>query len=258
MRLPRSRTAISVLAVGQSNMEGKFAPAVGGFVPSHNVQFWDWRRQRYVAAKLGESPLFKDKETDTPAGNLAYSFAHMVAICTARPVKVSFYASGGKRIEFFLPVSVLRGNDWINDQTCGRFHGSLAPFIFDGNARESLIQASATYFDVVIIHQGEANTPDEPASYAMKLEAFIAELRACGLITVNTPILMGHINSGYRFAHHHRSALGLVRDPSVKVVEWDGIETMQDRGSPLNLHASGLGLHQLGLRYAASYLGHAR
>jgi len=248
---------ISVLAIGQSNMEGRYGPMPTQFPPTKNVRFWDWKAKSLVPAELGKWPLNHVVGNKRPAGNPAYSFAHAVAQAKGCEVNVGFYASGGKRIEFFLPDSVLEKNGWENNQDCNQFRRSIAPMFFEGNAASFLEASRSSRVDVAIIHQGEANfspVPDEPEEYAKKVVSLLEELRTSGLIANSTPILLGHISPYYHHAPKHREALSMIDDPMVQVVEWDGIETMADIGAKGNAHATGTGLHELGLRYAEKYL----
>ena len=151
-----------------------------------------------------------------------------------------------------MPNTVLTANGWTNTQT-SVFGTSAADELMGstGTAFTALSSLSKSQFDVVIMHQGEANV-DAASVYLAKLEAQYAEMHARGLLTLGTtPIIMGYINPAYPNAADHGSAVAsfVAAHANCVSVPWSGIQTVGGG----NNHATGMGLEQLGVRYFNAY-----
>ncbi len=253
---------LPILAIGQSNLEGRYGPALT--VPAHKrtVRAFDLAARQWSDAKLGRNPFKTIVRSTIPAHNLVFEFAHRYASICDDDADIVLLASGGKRIEFFLPGEVLAENGWRSEQTDPDFGNSLAGEIFaaDGAAKQALAAAGHAAFEVLLIHQGEANFADPPMdapeAYALKLRRLIEELERRGLIRPTTPIVLGEINPLYLGAWlMHRQALANFTDARTRVVRWDaGIECAKAVIGENNSHASGRGLAELGKRYFEAYV----
>ncbi len=245
---------LTVLAVGQSNMAGFYGPALAP--PSHDqvVRAWDWHSAKWVTATLGRRP-FRSAIGGGPAHNLAYEAAQQLAAQAKINVDVALFASNNKRVEYFLPNSVLRARGWANNQTDRDFGTSLSDEIlgYSGSGRQALDACDCPCFDVVLDHQGEANAGDTAQEFAAKKIAFISELRTRRLIRSDAQIILGCINPSYgAWAVTHANALQLIaaNDAHVHVVRWEGVEDVRSITGEDNHHATGKGLAQLGRAYA--------
>lgn len=255
MLTDRAREPIAVLAIGQSNMLGKYGPA--GHIISDRVQVWvdrSWRR-----AVLGEPPFQRDRTNNEAANNLAFVFATKLAEHEQRDVRLVLLASDGKRIEFFLPNTVLRRNEWENNQRSRSFGTSLADEIFgvSGAATTCLHDLGKSHFDIVLIHQGEANfapVAEYPWVYRDKVKALIQEFHQRKLTAGSTQFILGHINPRYHFAREHRAALLPLSGENVMVAEWEGVEDVGSVANSQDAHATGRGLQTLGQLYFEAYL----
>jgi len=250
----------TILAIGQSNMEGRYGSDLDDELVEGDVFAWNSYSQKFEFATLGVPPFggnaggFGGK-----ANNLALRFGIRVHENTGRPVRILLFAVGGKRIEYFLPTDVLVENEltYEDNKPHRRFGGSLGDEIF-GEQNEISIALSAIehkHVDVVLVHQGEANVVvgDSTESLINKYSIFVEELFNMSYTQKSTPIIFGEINSRYPNAQNQRDAIRelSLKHPSVSFVRWDGIDEVGEieGRSGYNSHASGLGLQQLGDRY---------
>lgn len=239
-------------------MRGAYGPSPSSGIYSPSVYSWNLATDSFGSAVLGTSPFLSG--TPTP-NNLAYVFAKELARHHEEEIYLTLIASDGKKIEYFLPNSVLSANGWVNSQTDPFFGSSGAEELMGatGDAALALAALGKSRYDVVLQHQGEANISitdgniaDTAAAYEAKVAALYEQLDSRGLIDLgSTPILIGHINPDYPVAGNHASAISTYAGatPKVSTVGWSGVDTV----GGTNKHATGLGLEQLGIRYFNAY-----
>lgn len=249
---------IAVLAIGQSNMVGRYGPAETVMADSVKV----WTSSDWVTAVLGQPPFMRDRDTNGVANNLAFVFAEQLAEASQCEVRLVLLASDGKRIEYFLPNFILDENDWENHQESTRFGVSLAEEIFGthGTAATALDDINASHFDVVLVHQGEANFAPQaeyPWVYQDKVVSLLDELVRRDVVSDSTQFLLGHINPDYYFSREHRTALESLEYENLSVIEWAGIEDVGSVEGTGDAHATGIGLQVLGERYYESFQRHS-
>jgi hypothetical protein len=254
---PVSAKPISILAIGQSNMVGRFGPSDGSSPPSEAARAWDYKADKWTKAVLGKRPFWPAKGAPGAAGNLAYTFAQLLAKKCGGPVYLVILASGGKRIEYFLPEDVLAEHGWTNKKESRQFGSSLADEIMDeaGDAKRALSDIGAVSYNVLLVHQGESNSAgngDLYAVYAQKAQALLKALRRSGVINEDTVSIFGEISRGYARSAEQRAALRKIQ--GIGVVPWDGIETFDKLAGNHNRHATGRGLNELGHRYFDTYM----
>lgn len=249
------RGAINILAIGQSNMEGRYGPAQSVINHGRSMEAWDWKANGWVDAELGQLPFGSILGSAEPAHNLAFEFAQQLSSHCETDTNLVLLSSSGKRIEYFLPEAVLLENGWVTDQTDYNFGSSLSDEIFaqDGDAKTALSALNKKAFDVLLIHQGEGNFSgalDSVEDYTSKMRALIGALEDEVLIDESTPIVLGTINANYKGASQHAQSVLSLDRANLTVAEWDGIETVGDG----NNHATGKGLQQLGIRFFEGFL----
>lgn len=250
---------INILAFGQSNMAGRFGPAPNYSGPDPNIRVWNWQTKKLEPAQLGVFPFWTDRNGNGPANNLAYVFGqNLVKTCKVE-VNLTYLATDGAKLEYFLPNDVLKKNSWSNGQTKMYFGPSLADELLSSNSqtRSALIAAGATTYDIVLIHQGEANSlrdGDTAAVYEKKLKAMINELVTRRFVRRDTKFVLGTINPLYPKADEHKKAVLSLQAPTVAIASWDGIETFDTPKVVGDRHATGNGLQTLGERYFEKYL----
>lgn len=230
-------------------MEGAYGPSPSSGIHSPTVRAWDLTASEFSAATLGSSPFRSGSPTPN---NLAYVFCKELARHIETTVDLVLIAASGLKIEHFMPNTVLSANGWTNSQT-SIFGSSAADELMGstGTAFTALDNLGKSQFDVVIMHQGEANV-DAASVYLAKLEAQYAEMHARGLLTLGTtPIVMGYINPNYSNAADHGNAVAsfVAAHNNCASVPWSGIQTVGGG----NNHATGTGLEQLGVRYFNAY-----
>lgn len=253
--------SLPILAIGQSNIEGGFGPALPA--PAHDkaVRAYNLKTMQWTPAQLGVSPFRNIVRSKAPAHNFVFEFAHQYASQCADDADLVLLASGGKRIEFFLPGEVLAANGWTNEQTDPLFGASLSEHIFgaEGAARAALKAAGHEAYGVVLIHQGEANFAQAPIDtledYKSKLRLLLSGLQQRALIREDTPVILGEINPTYLGAATHKQALASLVDRRICVVTWDGgVEDVKAVTGDNNPHATGRGLSELGKRYFKAFI----
>lgn len=250
--------SINVLAIGQSNMQGRFGPATYTDADP-NIRVWNFNTEKWQTAKLGVSPFFVSRGEKTPANNLAYVFARELSDKCSLKVNLTILAAFGKRIEYFLPIDVLARHGWKNTERSGVFGDSLADEIFSprGTASKALRALNAWRYDAVLIHQGEANfdsAGDDANTYAQKLGALLTELTRRGLTNHDTPTLIGTIDWRYAKSKQDAKAISSLASGHIGAVNWSGIETYPETtGTGMRWHATGNGLQELGDRYFDAY-----
>ena len=261
---PAHADTVRVLAVGQSNMEGRFGPASHYYqYPSiPEIRSWDYVEDRWEQAHLGERPFSMNDTGDKPANNASYVFAQRVRDEFGDNVDVTLLASGGKRIEYFLPNYLLNRHGWVNTQSSPNFGNSLADEIFGHTGDAKIALPPGEVYDVVLFLQGEANfnrnqVPVESAAeYAHKMTVFVDELWNRDYIDESSVVIFSNINPKYEYAHIHREALQMVISDQIDVIEWRGLLDVGDyRDDGVgNNHATGWGLSDLADRYFQKYL----
>lgn len=243
----------SILVIGQSNAMGRYGPVSAPV--REDVQAWDWKQQAFVPAQLGVIPFWPVPKVGGPAGNLAYTLACAIADQRQEPATVALFASDGQRIEYFLPSDVLAQHGWTNaPKLCRHFGASMAPYLYgsESSAHLCLQAAGKSAYDLIAVHQGEAqvSSPVDSAELILeKYRALIAALRRDHLASPSTQIIFGRISPGYANEGNHAAALRQLSHEGIAVAEWRGIEDMAAIGVPGNRHASGAGLGQLGMRF---------
>jgi len=253
-----------ILAIGQSNMEGRYGSDLDDESVYGNLLAWITSTQTFGRCQLGKPPFggnaggFGGK-----ANNLALRFGIRVHEATGRPVRIFLFAVGGKRIEYFLRKQILSDNDWNYEdgKPHAQFKKSLGDEIFgeDNEITKGLSRIGQKHVDVVLVHQGEANVVvgDSTDSLMKKYTILLEELNRMDYTRHLTPIIFGEINSRYPNSQNQRDAIRLLslNHPAVSFVHWDGIDEVGEiEGRPgYNNHASGLGLQQLGDRYYEAF-----
>ncbi len=71
--------SLPILAIGQSNIEGGFGPALPA--PAHDkaVRAYNLQTRQWAPAQLGVSPFRNIVRSSAPAHNFVYEFAHRYA-----------------------------------------------------------------------------------------------------------------------------------------------------------------------------------
>ena len=250
---------VRILAFGQSNMLGAYGPAPKSSVSIARLRAWDWSSDKWVPAVLGTRPFGNIVGTSEPANNLAYVFADQLSETCSVNVDIVLLAANGKRIEYFLPNFILEQSGWVNNQTSPPFGNSLADEILgsNGDAIKALQASGGNLFEIVLIHQGEANNEDilkNATPYQKKLNSLFNEIKARKLSDANTSIIVGGINPGYPGGLAHYNAIMDLKSSKVGIVDWTGIEDVGDISSENNQHATGPGLTELGNRYFNEFM----
>lgn len=250
---------ISVLAFGQSNMEGAYGPSPISISSISKVKSWSLSTNTWANADLGVAPFRASSGGVTP-NNLAYVFCMELARQFNEDIRLVLIAVGGMKIEYFMPNYMLTANGWTNSQTSTLFGSSASPALMGalssgGEAVPALDSLGTDRFDIVLMHQGEANAVagDSATDYENKLNALFADLNTRGIIEFNdTYLLLGNINSSYSGASAHATAIDNFASNHSRsaTVEWSGLETVGGG----NLHATGRGLDLLGRRYFNEYM----
>lgn len=233
---------------------GRYGPVVAP-PPRDDVRAWDWKQRMFVPAQLGVLPFWPVPKVGGPAANLGYTLACAIADRLRTPVTINLLASDGRRIEYFLPAEVLAARGWVNKQKpCRHFGPSMALHLFgeDSSARLCLQAAGKSAYDLIAVHQGEAqvsNPVDSAEDILEKYRALIAALRDNDLASPSTEILFGRISPKYKFEGNHAAALEALEKDGIASAEWRDIEDLDAIGVSGDAHASGAGLTQLGMRY---------
>ncbi len=259
-----AQETLRVLAVGQSNMEGRYGPSVDRWqypaIPE--IRAWNYMKKSFGTAELGAVPFSLNQKGTRPANNIAYVFAQRVHDDLGRNVDITLLTESGRRIEYFLPEAVLQENGWESDRSAAPFGASLGEEIFAPDGDASLALPDGAVYDVVLVSQGAANFnrdvfPVETADeYAAKLRAFIGALYASELINTTSAILFANINPKYLYADIHREALKQVVDFQTGFIEWRGILDVEDyrQDGEFDRHATGWGMNDLADRYYLKFL----
>jgi hypothetical protein len=217
-----------------------------------DMRYYNNREQvlgsRFLDPKYGRYPLDRTDSRDRFSVPMSVSFARRVLALTGREVWSLTVARGGHPIESFMRLKVLRANGWTRpaDMT------NQAPFIH-GQFEDALDAAphKPEFFDVVCYHQGEANGPQAAPIYKAKLKALHADLTEGGLIGPSTKFICGGLLpvANY-YATHKAACLAAVAElPNAYFVDSSGLN-----GLPDNLHFDGIGLEEMGRRYANAFI----
>ncbi len=251
-------TPITVLAIGQSNMRGGLGATGGEKDFPTAAKFFNSKERSFGTAWVdpvwGQFPFDRTEDGGLSySNNISLSFARTVIQATGRPVWTYFVAKGQQPIESFLrPATRLKGEWPLPDGKA-----NLAPLLYNPThgARAALDLVPAPHFDVVLMHQGEANARNSGQSYAEKIKALYADLSDTALIRPTTQFLIGGLWEGKPFYAVHKNALIAAAQelPNFHFIDSNGLINMADgRHSPL--HFPGLELQEIGRRMAAAYL----
>lgn len=251
----KQRRSLAVLAIGQSNMEGNYGPPPARLrKPDRREQVWNFWSHSFTPSRLGQRPFWMTP--DGPANCPAFVFCRHLSRRRNVFSNLVLLTSVGKKLEFFLPESVLDHRGWTNGQTCSRHGETLATALFSlsGHARQALRALNRSAYDIILIHQGEGNFTngmmDDEETYFRKISAFLEELTRNGLRDRSTLVVLGKISSAYVGSDAHARALDRLKAETVAIVEWSGIPAVGGR----DLHASPAGLTMLGERYFDQYM----
>lgn len=254
-----SLAAVHILAVGQSNMEGRFGPAPNT-TADPRIQLWDWYKREFNTAELGEFPFYPDPKIGEPANNLVFAFARRLVEKCDTNIYITLIAAGSMKIEFFIPQPILDSHSWKNTQYWRFFDQSASDELFSptGTAIAALQASGGNRYDILLMHQGEANFAqegdiDSAGQYAGKVKTFIQALTSRGLLRRESLSILGTINAKYPGAQSQHQAVMSLQTPTTGVATWEGIEVFDTPGVPGDRHATGSGLEELGSRYFDTY-----
>lgn len=242
-RTPDSDHPLVVLASGQSNMRG-----VGGggtFKTRKNVQVWSPDASAFVRVDLNENPVAMGTG-QTIGGtslfglrnNLAVAFCHRLYEETGRNVYLIIEARTATSIE----------DGWIGGDP------SVYPFL-KSSTEAALAALGRDHVDVMLWHQGEANTSDAtPDDYYASLQALLDKLRAESWFPEATPFVAGEL-VGSQTNSTSGTALRFLNyseyEPSCSCASSLGLQTETDG------HIDGPSLWEFGYhRYWDAYVQH--
>lgn len=239
-----------VMAVGESNMRGLKKAAGGNRTIPANCQTFNNDElklgSKFVPMAFGRYPLNIIANDDRWANNLALSFCRE-ASATYR-TRLLMVAKGGHPIEAFLPKTVRSANVW--PLKAGKF--DMSPYLYNTvlGAAAALRAAKKSRFDVVIFHQGEANSADTGQKYILKFKEFRKQLIKYKFISSETKIITGGISPvSESYAKHKNAMLDLSAEiPAVRFADSNGLPLAAD-----NIHFTGDGLTTFGQRYWAKF-----
>ncbi len=218
--------ALNILASGQSNMCGR---GTGGPSPlTANPLVSVWNNANYLVsdgdAFISPPALGNPPWTDNGGNNLALWFADAAADTLNEEVNLILVCKGSQSI-----------NEWgIDDPMYG--------------AVVRIYQATGLPpADVMLWHQGEADSTMTSCNYKLRLFNLVARLRAAGVLAYTAPVIMGELR--YAPAQPINQALANIPtgQPDMYFVEADGLPDFDD------VHYTGQALHDFGLRYWDAY-----
>ncbi len=247
-------TTINVLFIGQSNMRGGFGATSGDNSIAPGARFWNNSEtafgSAYRAGQWGRYPLDRTDDAGSSYSNhMALAFGRDVTDVSGGPVRSVVIAKGGHCIEAFIRAATRTANGWAIPSG----QSNLAPYIYDADQGARLACPPDGAFDVIIKHQGEANSVNSEAVYAEKEAALIADLEATGLKGPGTIYLSGVVHEAHAFYATHKAAVTAACAGAARAFCVDSAGLANLPASPL--HFSGVGLSNYGRRFATKYLG---
>ncbi|MCI5042302.1 MAG: sialate O-acetylesterase [Donghicola eburneus] len=248
---PLGECGMRILAFGQSNMQGRFGPSDSYMPPNPRVRVWNYKKQVWQTATLGKFPFFQANNCEGAAGNLAYHFSHLIAKYHRRSTDLVLLASDGKRIEFFIEPERLKENGWRCEYRDRVPFGKSMSLHLSGGLAEKAHKLGP--YDIVIVHQGEANfkaPADSPKDYQKKLEVLLIQLRDSGVIGSGTKVILGEISQKAPNREKHSFAIKSLSSPNLAISDWGNADLVSND----RLHADGNGLKSLGQSYMEAYL----
>lgn len=244
--------SISVLAGGQSFMEGMRGPAPFDYSSESDFRAWNYTTDAWGNAQLGVNP-FVDSVGGIVPNNMAFAFCRHLSIMLQTGVHLVLLAESGVSIEYFLPNISLVTNNWTNIDD-GKFGASganeLLGTIDTCDARQALATLDKPYFDLMLWHQGETNISrgDSRATYQAKQDELLIQMDDRDIIRLGTTkILLGKISTeytGYANQHNAVDAIAAKYD-KVATVPWDNFEVVGGGDK----HTTGRGIYQHAFGY---------
>lgn len=221
---------LNILASGQSNMAGRGTGGPSPLTANPLVQVWN------NVNELGSNgtefispPDFGNSPWYSTANNLALWFADAAATALNETVNLVLVAKGSQSISHWSST----GDMYAEMKAVYQLTG-LPPA------------------DVFLWHQGESDRETSGCAYKLSLLNLMARLRADGLLAYDAPTLAGAIvvggdNSDLE-TEFNSNLNNLAADhPDLLYVNTSGL------GLHDNVHFSGQGLYDLGLRYWDKY-----
>jgi hypothetical protein len=246
-------TALSVLALGQSNMRGAFGATNGDKAIPVEMKVWNNDDGAYGGSfqdcEWGRYPLNK-REGDGPwVNNMALSFCRRMTAQRDVTAHLMMVAKPAHPIESFIRRETREARGWEIPE--GKTN--LAPFVFhpDQGARLALSSLGQSGFDAILWHQGEENADLTANQYAKRFKALRSDWIETGIAGPGTIIIAGALYEGHGFHATHRAAmLSVCADcPDVRFAESTGLNALADE-----VHFTGSALVTMGQRMADQYL----
>jgi hypothetical protein len=164
-----SSDPIYILASGQSNTYGN-GPG-GAWDISPLVKVWNNANNHFDLADLGTgwiTPVYGQKPFRANSNNQSVQAANFLARLTGRPVQLIMTA--------------------YDAQSISKWHDGTATGPMYARTMAILAAAGVTNIDWFLWNQGSGDE-DTTATYAIRWDAFIAQLTADGVISADTPIV---------------------------------------------------------------------
>lgn len=257
------RTPFVVLAMGQSNMDGFTFASTGPHTVNPQVYLWDTNAvdnnnvifgTQFNVGAFGTAPL---NQTDSGTGDyvqsLAFECAKNLQSRIGRPVYVVQVAAGTHEIEQWISDATCTANGWTKDGAKSDLYDLMLPTGL--RTALDLVPGQPATFDAIIWHQGESNPLDGPELYARKFRAMVDALDTNGVIDLDTTLIaVGELtqtsNNPNLKAHTYALRRIELDLPTARVVSSVGAATF----SATNSHFTGLGILDMGKRYASALL----
>jgi hypothetical protein len=247
---------LAMLALGQSNTLGNPDATGGDKTLLDSILWWngtglaegtEWR-----LPTDGTYPFNRTSDGGaTYNNNMPYACARELSRRTGRPVAGMMYARGGHEAVSFVTPAGRTANGWTLPG--GNTDISLA--MYDGIAN-GLAALGKSVLDVIVIHQGEADTGDLE-TWADQWEVVLEELEAAGVYDPDyTRVVVGQISEGSMNDDKH--TFQIVAASKLKTVTHGNLGYFRSTGVPMmpgdDVHFSGEGLVSLGMRAASAAL----
>lgn len=247
---------IALLALGQSNTLGNPDATGGDKTLRDNILWWngtataegtEWR-----LPTDGTYPFNRTNDGgSTYNNNMPYACAREISYRTGRPVAGMMYARGGHEAVSFVTPAGRTANGWTLPG--GNIDISLA--MYDG-IETGLAALGKSVLDVIVIHQGEADTSDLE-TWADQWEVVLEELEAAGVYDPDfTRVVVGQISDGSANSGQH--TFQIVAASKLKTVTHGNLGYFRSIEVPTmpgdDVHFSGEGLVSLGMRAASAAL----
>jgi hypothetical protein len=197
--------------------------------------------------EFGVYPLDRRLSPESQWGNsIMLSFCRQAA--AAYDPRLVMVANGGHPVECFLPGTVRRARGW--PIPAGK--EDMARYIYPPRlgVKRALRALKKNYFDVVPIHQGEANSMTPPEVYEARFLSWRGSMIRNSLITSRTPIIVGGLFTGYPSYATHKAVIQSIaaQFPNVIFVDSTGLTALPD-----DTHFTGPSAVTMGQRYYTAF-----